>query len=166
MIIELLVKVNTSWLLCAVYLLLNVGFSQRCLRGLALLAGMIAKLHFFLQTVIYPKMRDDTLLRVNHFSTFRSYNECTRWFFRFNGAECSAPEKIDWLDRSEENMQMGGESTFQLILQFNSHGQWRLTSWRRCASQRFQEPRSLSLLWVQSCASLWMWNTTTNVHQP
>ena len=52
----------------------------------------------FLQECIFNKKSDKTGLRVYWNGNLRIYNChacCRRWYFTFNGAECSAPEAID-----------------------------------------------------------------------
>ena len=52
----------------------------------------------FLQECVFKKISDKTGLRVFWSGTLRIHNChgcCRRWFFTFNGAECSAPAAID-----------------------------------------------------------------------
>ena len=52
----------------------------------------------FLQECLFNKLSDKTGLRVFWNGDLRIYNChdcCRRWYFTFNGAECSAPEAID-----------------------------------------------------------------------
>ena len=54
----------------------------------------------FLQECVFNKLFDKTGLRVFWNGALRIYNChdcCRRWYFTFNGAECSAPEAIDGL---------------------------------------------------------------------
>ena len=55
-------------------------------------------LHHFLQECVFKKQSDNTSLRVFWNGNLRLYNChvcCRRWYFTFNGAECSAPAAID-----------------------------------------------------------------------
>ena len=50
------------------------------------------------QECIFKKASDNTALRVHWAGDFRIYNCdncCSRWYFTFNGAECSVPAAID-----------------------------------------------------------------------
>ena len=52
----------------------------------------------FQQECIFKKTSDNTSLRVYWSGQLRLYNCdgcCRRWYFTFNGAECSAPAAID-----------------------------------------------------------------------
>ena len=52
----------------------------------------------FPQECIFKKTSDNTALRVFWTGNLRIYNCdacCSRWYFTFNGAECSAPAAID-----------------------------------------------------------------------
>ena len=52
----------------------------------------------FLQECLFNKASDQTSLRVFWNGNLRIYNChdcCRRWYFTFNGAECSGPEAID-----------------------------------------------------------------------
>jgi len=52
------------------------------------------------QDCIFQKKHEDTSLRVFYSGALRIYNCnscCKRWFFTFNGAECSGPMPIDGL---------------------------------------------------------------------
>ena len=52
----------------------------------------------FLQECVFKKISDKTGLRVFWSGPLRIYNChscCRRWYFTFNGAECSAPAAID-----------------------------------------------------------------------
>ena len=55
-------------------------------------------LFIFSQECVFKKMSDNTALRVFWTGALRIYNCdgcCSRWYFTFNGAECSAPAAID-----------------------------------------------------------------------
>ena len=55
-------------------------------------------LFIFLQECIFKKTSNNTALRVFWTGAVRIYNCdgcCSRWYFTFNGAECSAPAAID-----------------------------------------------------------------------
>ena len=55
-------------------------------------------LFIFSQECIFKKLSDNTALRVSWTGALRIYNCdscCSRWYFTFNGAECSAPAAID-----------------------------------------------------------------------
>ena len=55
-------------------------------------------LFIFLQECIFKKLSDNTALRVFWTGALRIYNCddcCSRWYFTFNGAECSSPAAID-----------------------------------------------------------------------
>ena len=52
----------------------------------------------FSQECFFKKMSDNTCLRVFWSGALRIFNCndcCSRWYFTFNGAECSAPAAID-----------------------------------------------------------------------
>ena len=52
----------------------------------------------FLQECVFKKISDKTGLRVFWSGPLRIYNChrcCRRWYFTFNGAECSAPAAVD-----------------------------------------------------------------------
>ncbi|XP_078367993.1 uncharacterized protein LOC144651837 isoform X2 [Oculina patagonica] len=54
--------------------------------------------HGLLKDCLFNKMHDNTTLRVFYSGAlriFRCTNCCKRWFFTFNGAECSGPMPID-----------------------------------------------------------------------
>ena len=56
-------------------------------------------LFIFSQECIFKKLSDNTALRVFWTGALRIYNCdncCSRWYFTFNGAECSAPAAIDF----------------------------------------------------------------------
>ena len=55
-------------------------------------------LFIFSQECIFKKLSDNTALRVSWTGALRIYNCdscCSRWYFTFNGAECSSPAAID-----------------------------------------------------------------------
>ena len=55
-------------------------------------------LFIFSQECIFKKLSDNTALRVFWTGALRIYNCdacCSRWYFTFNGAECSSPAAID-----------------------------------------------------------------------
>ena len=55
-------------------------------------------LFIFSQECIFKKLSDNTALRVSWTGALRIRNCdncCSRWYFTFNGAECSAPAAID-----------------------------------------------------------------------
>ena len=53
---------------------------------------------FFLQNCVFKKMYDETSIRVFYSGALRimgCFQCCKRWYFTFNGAECSGPMPID-----------------------------------------------------------------------
>ena len=52
---------------------------------------------FIIQNCIFNKKYDNTSLRVFYEGTLRSYgsNVCNRWYFTFDGAECTKPATIE-----------------------------------------------------------------------
>jgi len=60
------------------------------------------------QTATYPKAADGSALRVVLSISTQSQRDsgesCTRWYFTFNGAECSSPATIDYLQYSQKNV--------------------------------------------------------------
>ena len=59
---------------------------------------LLIDLFLFLQECVFKKMSDKTGLRVFWNGVLRIANChrcCRRWYFTFNGAECSAPAAID-----------------------------------------------------------------------
>jgi len=60
------------------------------------------------QTATYPKAADGSALRVVLSISTQSQRDsgetCTRWYFTFNGAECSSPATIDYLQYSKQNV--------------------------------------------------------------
>ena len=58
----------------------------------------VCLLYFISQECAFKKMSDNTGLRVFWNGNLRIYNCnycCRRWYFTFNGTECSAPAAID-----------------------------------------------------------------------
>ena len=52
---------------------------------------------FIIQNCIFNKKYDNTSLRVFYEGTLRSRGSgvCTRWYFTFDGAECTKPASIE-----------------------------------------------------------------------
>ena len=57
----------------------------------------ITSISFIIQNCIFNKKYDNTSLRVFYAGSLRSYGSgvCNRWYFTFDGAECSKPATIE-----------------------------------------------------------------------
>ena len=62
-----------------------------------LLFGFISVRLTFFQDCAFNKLKSDTALRVSYQGNTRSnsQNKCNRWYFKFNGNECSGPMTIE-----------------------------------------------------------------------
>ena len=90
----------THGCLISLYSLFNilVRLFQFWLLKLLIFKRSMMFLFIFSQECVFKKMSDNTALRVFWTGALRIYNCdscCSRWYFTFNGAECSSPAAID-----------------------------------------------------------------------
>ena len=50
---------------------------------------------FFFQDCAFNKLQSSSALRVSFQGIMRVWGKCNRWYFKFNGNECSGPVTID-----------------------------------------------------------------------
>jgi len=60
-------------------------------------SNILSHFDLLFQECSFNKLHDNTALRVSYQGNVRVYsnNKCNRWYFKFNGSECSGPLPID-----------------------------------------------------------------------
>ena len=110
-----------------------------CCRASSLL-DFLSNFLYFLQDCVFTKNFSDTALHVYWTGTLRIQHCnscCKRWYFTFNGAECSAPLSIDGI----VFMETGGNKNLHRVRHIEGHcnnihkGKVRVGFWiGNCAS--------------------------------
>ena len=89
---------------------------------------------FFFQDCAFNKLNSDTALKVSFQGTMRAYGQakCNRWFFKFNGNECSGPmtiEAIVYNNWSSGNHNLHHHRSFEGYCENISQGSVRVEVW-------------------------------------
>ena len=97
-------------------------------------ADILIVFFFFFQGCAFNKFKADTALKVSFQGVMRVYGDdkCNRWYFKFNGNECSGPmtiEAIVYNDWSSGNSNLHHHRSFEGYCENISQGVVRVELW-------------------------------------
>ena len=102
----------------------------------------ILLLFFFFQECAFNKVKSDTALKVSFQGVMRVIGDekCNRWYFKFNGNECSGPMTIEaavYNDWSSGNPNLLHHRSFEGYCENISQGAVRVELWVGKCSGRY-----------------------------
>ena len=96
--------------------------------------SLINLFFFSFQDCAFKKLKSDTALRVSFHGTMRVHGDskCNRWYFKFNGNECSGPmtiEAVVYNDWSSGNPNLHHHRSFEGYCENIPQGAVRVELW-------------------------------------